>query len=269
MTRLTEEMIIDLPENARERSKKLKEQIGMDLKTLAFKSIGENPDDYDFSDYSVASVPITAGLGVIGGFSLSVKAILEEMGFECFVTTEPDVDGFYEALEKGADIIFVADDKRFLAYNAKTGIYSENVSSTAAGYSEALDIASGGLKGKDVLVIGAGRVGSESVRLLVSKGAKVKVTDIDFGKAKDVAAEYGAAALSNVSRAISEHKYILDASPGLIPGELIVEGAVISSMGIPYSFDAEGEKKSDMIIHDPLNIGTAVMAAKCVASPRK
>ncbi len=269
MTRLTEEMIVDLPANARERSEKLKEQIGMDLKTLAFKAIGENPDEYDFSEYFVASVPITAGLGVIGGFSLSVKAILEEMGFRCFVTSEPDVDGIYEALEKGADLLFIADDRRFLAYNAITGFYSENVSSTAAGYSEALDVAAGGLIGKNVLVVGAGRVGSEAVRILTSKGAKVSVTDINSKKAEEVASKYGATPILDVSEGISAHKYILDASPGLIPGKLIVEGAVISSMGIPYSFDAEGERKSDIIIHDPLNIGTAVMAAKCVVSSKR
>lgn len=268
MTRLTEDMIVDLPANARERSEKLREQIGMDLKTLAFKAIGENPDEYDFSDYLVASVPITAGLGVIGGFSQSVKAILEEMGFRCFVTSEPDVDGIYEALEKGADLLFIADDRRFLAYNAVTGTYSENVSSTAAGYSEALDVAVGGLKGKDVLVIGAGRVGSEAVRILTSKGANVSVTDIIPGKAEELASEYGAISV-DVEEGISSHRYILDAAPGLIPSELIIKGAVISSLGIPYGFDAEGEEKSDMIIHDPLNIGTAVMAAKCVVSSKK
>lgn len=269
MTRLTEEMIIDLPENARERSQKLKKQIGMDLKTLAFRAIGENPDDYDLSDYLTASVPITAGLGVIGGFSLSVKAILEEMGFGCFVTSVPDVDGVFEALEKKADIVFAADDKRFLAYNTETGVYSENTTSTAAGYVEALDAAAGGLKDKRVLVIGAGRVGSEAVRLLVSKGADVQVTDIVSERAEEVALKNGASAIADVNKAISSNKYILDASPGLIPGSLIMKGAVVSSLGIPYSFDSEGEEKSDMIIHDPLNIGTAVMAAKCVVSSRK
>ncbi len=268
MTRLTEDMIVDLPAKARERSEKLKEQIGMDLKTLAFKAIGGNPDEYDFSEYSAASVPITAGLGVIGGFSMSVKAILEEMGFNCFVTSEPDVDGIYEALEKGADLLFIADDKRFLAYNTVTGVHSENVSSTAAGYTEALDVAAGGLKGKDVLVIGAGRVGSEAVRILTRKGANVSVTDIISEKAEKLASEYGAV-LVEVNDGITSHKYIIDAAPGLIPSELIVKGAVISSMGIPYGFDEEGERKSDMIIHDPLNIGTAVMAAKCVVSSKK
>lgn len=265
MTRLTEEMIIDLPANARERSEKLKKQIGMDLNTLAFKSIGKDPEEYDLSEYLVASVPITAGLGVIGGFSLSVKAILEGMGFNCFVTSKPDVDGIYEALERGAELIFIADDRRFLAYNTITGQYTENVLSTAAGYSEALDLAAGGLKGKDVLVIGAGRIGTEAVRILTSKGANVSVTDINPEKSRTVASEYGAKPIEDVSEAISSHKYLLDASPGLIPGELIVEGAVISSMGIPYSFDNEGERKSDMIIHDPLNIGTAVMAARVIS----
>ena len=266
MTRLTEGMIEDLPEKARLRSAELREQIGMDLKTLAFRSVGGDAEGYDLSDYLAASVPITSGLGVIGGFSSSVQAILEELGFRCFVTSKPDVDGVYEALEKGADLIFAADDLRFLAYNVRTGTYSENTTSTAAGYVEALDARAGGLKDKDVLVIGAGRVGSEAVRILVDKGARVQVIDSVYEKAETVASELGALAVFDREKAISSYKYILDASPGLISGDLISEGAVIASPGIPYSFDSEGEAKSDTIIHDPLNIGTAVMAAKCVIS---
>lgn len=264
MTRLTEGMIEDLPEKARLRSIELKKQIGMDLKTLAFKSVGGDPDGYELSKYLAASVPITSGLGVIGGFSLSVQAILEEMGFRSFVTSKPDVDGVYEALEKGADLIFAADDLRFLAYNVRSGIYSENTTSTAAGYIEALDVRAKGLKGKEVLVIGAGRVGSEAVRILTEKGAKVSVTDSVPEKAEAVALEFGALAINDREKAISSNRYIMNASPGLIAGNLISEGAVIASPGIPYSFDSEGESKSDVIIHDPLNIGTAVMAAKCV-----
>ncbi|MCL2786298.1 MAG: hypothetical protein FWD81_03650, partial [Methanomassiliicoccaceae archaeon] len=41
---------------------------------------------------------------------------------------------------------------------------------------------------------------------------------------------------------------------------LIQEGAVISSPGVPYAFDEEGERRAKMIIHDVLPLGVAVMA---------
>ena len=266
MTRLTEEMIEDIPRNTRERSEKLQQVIGMDLKTLAFRSVGADPNDYDLSQYLTASVPITAGLGVIGGFSLSVSAILEGMGFKSFVTSKTDIDGIYEALEKEADIIFTADDLRYIAYNVRTGTYSDNAFATAAGYVEALDGVANGLKNKDVLVIGAGLVGSEATRILTEKGANVIVTDILNDKAEKLALKFGALTISDIDKAISFNKYIFNASPALISGDLISSGAVISSPGLPYAFDVEGENKSDTIIHDPLDIGTAVMAAQCVRS---
>ncbi|MDD4222140.1 MAG: 3-methylornithyl-N6-L-lysine dehydrogenase PylD [Candidatus Methanomethylophilaceae archaeon] len=269
MTRLTEDMIDEIPSTAAERSEGLRRAIGMDLRALAFRAIDEDPDDFDLSCYSTASIPITAGLGVIGGFSQSVSAILGNMGFRSFVTSKTDIDGIYEALEKGADILFTADDVRYIAYNRRTGIYSDNAFATAAGYAEALDGAAGGLGGKEVLVIGAGLVGTEAVRILTSKGAVVSVTDIIPGKAEKLASEYGASAISSVEDSISSHGYILNASPGLIPGRLIVKGAVISSPGVPFSFDAEGIAKARAIIHDPLDIGTAVMAAECVVSRKK
>ncbi|MGE0014621.1 MAG: 3-methylornithyl-N6-L-lysine dehydrogenase PylD [Candidatus Methanomethylophilaceae archaeon] len=269
MTRLTEDMIDEIPRTAGKRSEDLRKAVGMDLRTLAFRAIGEDPEDFDLSHYTAASVPITAGLGVIGGFSQSVSAILGNMGFRSFVTSKTDIDGIYEALEKEADILFTADDVRYMAYNRRTGVYSDNSSATAAGYAEALDGAAGGLRGKKVLVIGAGLVGTEAVRILTSKGAAVRVTDVIPGKAEKLAQEYHATAIPSVEAAISSHKYILNASPGFIPGRLIMEGAVISSPGVPFSFDADGVAKSRAIIHDPLDIGTAVMAAECVVSRKK
>lgn len=268
MTRLTEDMIDEIPRTAMKRSEDLRKATGMDLKTLAFRAIGKEPGDYDLSQYLTASVPITAGLGVIGGFSQSVSAILESMGFRSFVTSRTDIDGIYEALETDADILFSADDIRYIAYNRRTGIYSDNSFATAAGYAEALDGAADGLRDKEVLVIGAGLVGTEAVRILTSKGAKISVTDVLMHKAETLASKYGAKAIASIEDAISSSKYILNASPGLIPGRLITRGAIISSPGVPFSFDAEGMEKADTIIHDPLDIGTAVMAAECVTSKR-
>lgn len=266
MTRLTEDLIEDLPRRAARRNAEMLEQTGMDLKTLAFRAIGKDASDYDLGLYTAAAVPITSGLGIIGGFSLGVSSILESMGFRSSVTSETDVNGFFKALENGADIIFMADDRTYLAYNRRTGVYSNNSFGTAAGYAQALDGAAGGLRGKKVLVVGAGMVGTQAVKILTGKGAIVSVTDIVYEKSLNLAHTYGATALQNVSEAISSHIYILNASPGLIPGNLVSEGAIIASPGIPYAFDGEGESRAKTIIHDPLDIGTAVMAAECTAS---
>ena len=63
-----------------------------------------------------------------------------------------------------------------------------------------------------------------------------------------------------MEQALSSHKYILNAAPAIFPGRLIMEGAVISTPGVPHYFDEEGRRKAKAIIHDPLEIGTAMMA---------
>ncbi len=128
------------------------------------------------------------------------------------------------------------------------------------GYAVALKNAAGGIEGKDVLVIGAGLVGTEAVQILKSWGANVSVTDIKFDKAKALEERFGVKALQDVEQALSSHKYILNAAPAIFPGRLIMEGAVISTPGVPHYFDEEGRRKAKAIIHDPLEIGTAMMA---------
>jgi len=48
----------------------------------------------------------------------------------------------------------------------------------------------------------------------------------------------------------------------------VKEGAIISSPGIPYPFDELGIKRAKMIIHDPLDIGAAVMAVQAASFSR-
>ncbi len=102
----------------------------------------------------VVVVPITSGLGVISGFSESVNSIVQRLGMDSRFTTKTDVTGFSEGVEEGADIIMMADDIRFIAYNTRVNSFIDNWTGTALGYSVALKNAAGGLEGKDVLVIG-------------------------------------------------------------------------------------------------------------------
>ena len=115
------------------------------------------------------------------------------------------------------------------------------------------------VEGKKVLVIGAGMVGSWAVRFLKDMGADVYVTDIVYEKAERLR-QYGAKPLRDVNEAISENTLLLNAAPFIIPGEIIAEGSIFSSPGVPHYYDQVGRSKAKAIIHDPLEIGAAVMA---------
>lgn len=258
-------MISGLSDELDSLNRYMLEKTGMDLRTLGFRSVGVDPDKVDISEYRGASVPITSGLGVIGGFSKSVADIVRAMGMECSVTSRTDVDGFGEAIDSGADIVLMADDEQYMAYSVKGGRYSNNSFCTAAGYVEALDGAAGGLSGKEVFVRGAGRVGSNMVAILRRKGARVTVADVLTDKARAVAeANPGTVLAEDVDAATSVADLILNASPSPIPGDLIRSGAIVSTPGIPHVYDEATLAKAEFI-HDPLAIGTAPMVAQAIS----
>lgn len=259
MTRLTPDLIEGVPDDTLDLDSKLMKMCGKTVKQIALEGAGVD-HDVDFSKFRVAVIPITSGMGVIGGFSKSVDAIVRRLGMQSYVTDYTDVNGFDQAINDGVDMIMMADDAKFVAYNVHARKTTNNSWGTAMGYAVALKNAAGGVKDKNVLVIGAGLVGTEAVQILMSWGAKVSVTDIKFEKAKALQERFGIEAIEDVENALSSHKYILNAAPAIFPGRLIAEGAVISTPGVPHYFDEEGRKKAKAIIHDPLEIGTAMMA---------
>jgi pyrrolysine biosynthesis protein PylD len=266
MTRLTAKLIKDVPSNVSHLDDELEKRINMSMREFACHVMNVNENDIDFERYLVAIVPVTSGKGVISGFSASVAAAVHALGMRSFVTRSPDVAGISEAFSSSADIIFMADDERFIALNTRTRSFSDNIWSTAKGYVTALSLAEGGLDGKKVLVIGAGRVGTEAVKILRKEGASVEVTDILHDRSESLEKRFGdVRAIKSVDQAIRENRLILNASPGKISGKLIQDGAVISSPGVPYAFDKEGERRAKVIIHDVLSLGVAVMAVASVS----
>lgn len=264
MTRLTSDMIWGVPGDELDLDARLMKATGKTVKGIALEAAGLDCRDYDFSGFSAAAVPITSGLGIIGGFAKSVDAILDRLGMRSRVTSSTDVTGFMEAVEGGADIVMMSDDPTFVAYNTREHRFTDNSWGTAMGYSVCLKNAAGGVEGKDVLVVGAGRVGAWASRILIGWGANVKVTDIVYEKAEALSS-IGAAPLKNVEKAISENTLVINAAPYIIPGEIIAHGSIISSPGVPHYYDLEGRTRCKAIIHDPLEIGTAVMAVNSAA----
>ncbi len=262
MTRLTDDDVKDISGSLESVSQMLVRCSGMTTKEMACDAVSITPDSIDLDDYLVGVVPITSGMGVITRFSESVADICKDLGMETFVTSTYDVTGLAEALSKDADIVFLADDYEFIAYNTRARKYSNNSFCTAAGYVSALNGSAGGLVGRKVLVLGAGRVGGWAAGLLLARGAKVTMADIDKSKAMAVAnANPGVTVADDIDDAISSYDLIINASPAHVNSKSIRKGALISSPGVPHTFDAEAFSKAT-VIHDPLAIGVSVMAVQ-------
>ena len=101
----------------------------------------------------VAVVPITAGKGIIECFAQAVQSIVSYTGFTSFVTHDYDVAGLAEGINRGAKIIFLADDNCFIAINLSSGLVVDNAEATGRGYVAALECLAGELRARRVLVI--------------------------------------------------------------------------------------------------------------------
>ncbi len=172
MSRLTTEWICDLERTAPEWDRLLRERTGLGYVELAAQVSGRSENEIRSAaeTMKVAAVPVTSGLGIIGRFSASVAAILSTMGFDTFITSRPDVDGLYEASCRGADIVFLADDSRYIALNLRNGRIADNNVATVTGYMQVLRSMSGGLRGRSVVVLGYGVIGRLLRRSLGRRG---------------------------------------------------------------------------------------------------
>lgn len=261
MTRLTPDMIHDVPYAMSDRDHKLRTSLSTDLKGLAYEAVGLEADEHVMEGLTIACVPVTAGQSTISGFSDSVCAIAEHLGSRSYVTKRTDVSGFLDAIAAGADIVFMADDEEFVAFNVKAGKAVDNIRSTALGYFTALRLAAGPLDGKDILLIGAGRVGSKAGDLLAAARARVTVVDLDPSRTDSLLRTHRSfSSEEDLEEAVRKASLIYNASQARIPGDWIREGAVVVSPGMPFSFDDEGVRRMSTLVHDPLPIGVAVMA---------
>jgi len=258
MTRLTYELIEDIPRTLETYDRYLMDTIGIDLRGLASRSTGFE----GAVDARVGIIPITSGEGVIPGFSEAVKAILCHLGADACILRE-DVKGFVDALKIDADVVFCADDDLFAAVNMKTRKVVDNMDSTALGYLNALEAASSGLSGVSVLVIGVGELGTRIVRLLKDKGCKVLIYDIDGEQLRKVASSLDVRLVDGVEKGLEQSGLVVDTTPS---ADVIDEGhlsriSVLSAPGVPLCLTTRARRMSSTakVIHDPLQIGVAVM----------
>ncbi|MDI9494057.1 MAG: 3-methylornithyl-N6-L-lysine dehydrogenase PylD [Bacillota bacterium] len=260
MTRLKEEWIRGIEASIREYDREIAGKTGMTLIELAAMANDMHPDRIRKAaeSYKVAAVPVTAGEGVIGMFSQSVAAILHHLGFQTIVTEAADVDGIYEAYQAGAHCLFLADDRRYVGINRLTGKISDNNIATAKGYVTALERMAGGHSGKQVLVLGYGIVGKCMAYFLNERGAYPVVYDINPERTADL----DAGMILKDKESIKNYPLLLDATNtwGWMVEEMLHPDFLMAAPGIPLSLNDElYNKYRDRIIHDRLEIGTAVM----------
>ena len=245
-----------------EWGKKLEEMSKMSLLNLAALGGDVSRGRIKSSSWriKVAVVPVTQGLGVIDTFCEQVAAIVRLMGFDAFVTEHTDVWGIYEATQEGAGIIFLADDMYFLALNLSKNVVVENSDATARGFVAALEGAAGGIRDKEVLVLGGGRVGKAALSFLKCRGAEGFVYDTDPEVAKMRAAE-GWKIVKSTDE-FKNFKLIVDCTPegNWITEEMLHPDMIFASPGVPLSLTPEAAAKfEDRIIHDLLQLGVITM----------
>ena len=268
MTRLKTEWIDYMLDGMNDYNSSLKTKTGFDLAGLVMDTYGISVER--FKKYAekllIAAVPVTQGEGIIGSFSESVAAIVRSMGFRTFVPDETDVDGIYNAILMDADVIYMADDERYLAFSRDNGSFGENDYATALGYimvlrqmmkRAGLDIAK-----EKVLVIGNGRVGEEAVQILLNHNVDFDMYDKDE-KAVEAfrSLETGKYVLSSPEE-IKNYRFILDyTNEGeWLKDEYLAEGVFYASPGVPLSLDEKAAGRlQNTAVYDNLEIGTAMM----------
>ena len=276
MTRLVTEWIRDLEETAAARDEELRRLTGAGYVELAALTAGV-PEELIIKaseEYKVAVVPVTSGLGEIESFTQAVAAVTAAMGFYTFVTEHTDVSGFYEASCRGADIVYMADDDRYIAVNMRTGKIGENDISTACGYAQLL-LQLADRKGKkpesgSTAVLGFGRIGSIMAGYLREKGIVPAVYDKDAGR-KDIVLKQGFEWIDSIDR-LKEYLYILDGTSegGWLSRPMLSENVLMAAPGIPLSLDDEAQTELDgRYLHDMLETGTAVMMGYALAPAEK
>ena len=267
MTRLTTEDVKALSDRLSEFEAGLRDITGLGLRELAMSTVAHPPVCVPLYGARVAAVPVTSGEGVIGGFCECVAAILRHLGCDAWVTAQPDVRGIQEAFDGAAEVVFLADDFRFIALSTRQGRCVDDDPATADGYVTALEAAAGSLFSRHVLLLGLGPVGRAAARCLVSRGAAVEVVEPDEARlqaALDVGLKVQPVALAD---GLARCDLIFDATPsaGFIDVADVSPMTIAVVPGLPSAFTPAAQAVlGARHIHEPLAIGVAVMLARAL-----
>jgi pyrrolysine biosynthesis protein PylD len=277
MTRLKAEDIKKIARRLDKYDMELFKKTGCTLQGVACHTFGipEKVLHSIAASVELGIIPFQSGQGIIEGFSQTLESIVKHLGFKVFITTNSDAAGIAEAVEKNAEVIMMADDHRFIALNIKSNRMSDNAVATAKGYVAGLDLMAGGLEGQKVLVIGCGPVGQSAALAVLHRNAEVAVFDINpthsYKLARDIykAMRKKINVETDLNMALQRYHLLVEATnaPDIIDAHYIRPDTHVTAPGIPLGLTPKAvEKISPRLLHDPLQLGVAVMAVDTVLS---
>ena len=269
MTRLVQQDVVGITCQLNRYDQELEQKTGMTLRQIACSAAGISEDEFMNAAVrnTVAVIPVTTGEGVIPCFVQVVQGIACHLGVQAFETTESDVAGMAEGVSRGAHILLMADDSRFIALNTHTGTVADNNVATARGFVAALSGMAGGLKDREVLVLGAGVVGREILKYLKLLEARAAVFDVDPTKTRDFEGDPAVTVELKRGSALARYRYLIDATPqgNFLLASDLHPGVMMALPGVPLGLTLEScEILKGRYVHDPLQIGVAVMLALAV-----
>lgn len=271
MTRLRASDIKEITIQLKQYNRELLSKTGHTLAEIAAHAVGALPlaaSDSRVAGRLAAVVPLTCGQGIIGGFAETVAAVLRFLGMAAFVPRAPDAKGIAEAIACQAEILFLADDDRFIAMALKTGRYADNSEATGKGFVAALDYMTGGLKGRSVLILGAGPVGCAAALAVLGFGGRVHVYDKNAAAGKHLARTILSSSGHKIivepelAAALHAHRLIVDACPAaaFITAEHLYGDSFVAAPGVPLGVHAGALAGiGPRLVHDPLQLGVATM----------
>lgn len=278
MTRLTSADVQPLLGSLDAYDQQLKAVTGLDLAGLSLEAAGLPVDEVHrcgLAALHLAVVPITSGLGLIGGFARSVCAILDLLGCQAFVTNATDVAGLAEAIGQNPSALFMSDDNDFMALDPRLGTTIHNTPATARGFVTGMARMAGGLKGKKVLLLGCGPLGSAAAEDLLLHDAQVVLYDVAVTRCTRLrdglmnTGNHPIEIAASFPEAAAGVDLIFDATNTADPidADVIGKHTRIAAPGMPCGITTAARRRlGHRLLHDPLQIGVATMAAQILTS---
>jgi 3-methylornithyl-N6-L-lysine dehydrogenase len=266
MTRLAEQDICYIVERLERYDKILRDKTGGGLMDIAAFAVDAAAADLRAAKakQKIGIVPVTAGQGIIGGFSDTVRGILAFLGAQVFVTKATDVAGLAEATANGATAVFIADDQTCSLIDLRTGQVADNSLSTGKGFAAALAMQAGSLQGKSVGLLGAGPVGYGAAQALTARGAHVYVYDCQAEPLRKFSSMDGVAVVDSAAAALAQSDYYFEATTASATIQVndFCATTLVAAPGVPLGVTAEAMKcYGSRVISDTLEIGVATMLA--------
>lgn len=257
MTRLVERDVANIAETLDDLDRRSREMTGASIEELA-RETAKCPKIE--RHLRTAVVPVTAGLGLIGGFNVSCQAILKHCGADAFITETTDVAGIQEAYRRGAELLFTADDDVCTMVSTEAPVYSDNGYATGRAFAVALEHMIGK---EEVLVLGAGPVGLAALQYLTERGFKTTVHDTDPEKGARAGALTGARFESDPT-CFRRFDSLLDATNagGFITIGDVTAETCVSAPGMPLCL-TEDAAPIVHLFHNPLELGVTTMYFDC------